>query len=149
VGRVSMLEPRSSGPFEVPTLEHDLVVLPQRIEGDVGIYRDETLMIKKELLAEDVDVDYLHDAEHRQWHGLKGQELLLQIAIGIASSGAVAALQSWLTRRWSGKRVQIKVVRKRRKSDGAIQLDWYEAEGDGESIAAALEAIRDDDVTRT
>jgi hypothetical protein len=135
------VEPDVGGPA---TLAHEVVILPEEIDdGAIGLYRDELLTLKKELVAQGVDADFLHDASHRSWLGLKG-EVAVSIVIGLATSGAVAAVQAWLTRRFGKQRVRIKVVRAWRKETSESRLEWYEAEGSGEEIAAAMEAIRDD-----
>lgn len=128
-------------------MTHEVVVLPELVEGGVGTYRDELVALKKELLAEGVDADYLHDQAHRTWRGLKG-DVVVQILLGLLTSGAVAAVQSWLTTRFRKSQVRIKVVRVRRSLDGGeSSAEWFEAEGNGEAVARALEAIRDDSHT--
>ncbi len=54
-------------------LPHDVVVLPEAIDDDTAVYRDELITFAKELRAEGVDAGYLHDAEHRTWSGRKGR----------------------------------------------------------------------------
>ena len=69
---------------------HDVVILPQSLNGERGICRDEQLMIKKQLSAMGVDADYAHDQDHRDWLGLRG-DVVAAITLGLLTSGGVAA----------------------------------------------------------
>ncbi len=82
--RQCLLLPAEPEPIDVICLTHDVVVLPEQVDGDLGIYRDELVALKKELLAEGVDVDYLHDQAHRTWRGLKG-DVVVTILLGPAA----------------------------------------------------------------
>lgn len=138
------LRPTDPDDVDVATFSHDAVILPQQTDGDLGIYRDEQVALKKELLAAGVDADFLHDPEHRTWLGLKG-DVVINLAIGLLTSGAVAAIQGWLTNTFGRSHVRLKVVRVRHSEEtGESRAEWYEAEGNGEDVARALEAIRHD-----
>jgi hypothetical protein len=117
-----------------------ILILPLLLEGDVGIYSQQALTLRKELASIGIDSDYLHDTAHRKWLGRHGP-VIAEIVIGLATSGAVAAFQSWLTQSLSGARVHVKAVRKV-EADGS-RLDWFEAEGSGTDVAQLLETFRE------
>lgn len=131
--------------FDVESLTHDATILPERVEGGLGIYRDDSVALAKEMRASDpaLDVGYLHSPDNRTWRGLKG-DVVGEIILALLTSGSVAALQSWLTARYSGGKVRIKIARVRRVGPDT-SVEWLEAEGSGRAVAKALEALRTDD----
>ena len=121
---------------------HDVVILPIRVQDDVGIYPDEVLTLKKQLRAQGVDADFLHDSDHRRWLGLKG-EVVATIILGFVTSGGVAAVQSMLTQRFAGRRLRLRAAR-RRNADGSV-VEWFEADGSGDDVARALDKFLQND----
>lgn len=77
----------------------DLVILPNAIEGGLGIYRSELAALAKHL-APTIEARYLYPAETRRWNELLGHtDLVLAIAIDVLASGMWHSLkllfQSW------------------------------------------------------
>ena len=56
--------------FEFP--QRDCVILPLEVQGEVGVYSEAELTLKKDLTEAGIDADYLHDPQHRRWLGLHG-----------------------------------------------------------------------------
>ena len=153
---------QQQGPFgaEVTTewiealdeLPHDVVVLPEAVDGDRGIYRDEFITFAKELRAEGVDAGYLHDADQRSWSGRKGEALLIPAIIAlsanVATGAATIAVSRWLERTFPEATVRLRVVHKR-SGGGRRETDAFTASGSGPEVAELLrafeEARRDDD----
>jgi hypothetical protein len=126
---------------EAVPLEHEVVFLPQEVEGDVGVYRDEQLTIVKELKAQGVDAAYLHDADHREWLSLKGADvvvpLVVQFGISFLASGAWEIFAGLLLARFRRSRLWVKMGRTVDKGSGA-ETEWFEATGDADSVTNAL-----------
>jgi hypothetical protein len=114
----------------------DIVVYPLAMEGDIGVYSESVLTLVKEWRVEGVDVQYLHDANHRTWLGLNGA-VIFTIVVGLFTSGAVATLQTLLTSKLQKVKVRLKAGR-RIGADGSSE-EWIEAEGTGSELAAVLE----------
>lgn len=131
------LEPTGPPESAPDHIEHDLVILPERIDGDIGIYRDELLTFVKALRAEGVDAAFLHDSEHREWLALMG-DVPTSMLIGVASSFiGSAAWYAFLKLTGAGpgsKKVRIKFGRY--NQDGA---EWFEGKGDADGVNRALE----------
>jgi len=125
-------------------LDHAVVILPQRMEGEEGVYRDEQLTLAKELRGEGVDADYAQDADHRLWHGLKGGDVLIQVTLGlgtsIVGSAVVGVVAAVLRRKFGGRRLHLKVGRI--SASGAVDAQWFEAEGDADDVLNALDRFQ-------
>lgn len=67
-----VLTPTDPPPYDVPPAAHEVVILPVRIEGEQGVYRDAVLILKKQLAERGIDAAYMHDADHQLWEGMKG-----------------------------------------------------------------------------
>ncbi|MHB8466747.1 MAG: hypothetical protein ACYDH6_19250 [Acidimicrobiales bacterium] len=117
------------------------MIYPERLVGDDGVYRDEVITLKKAMVVEGVDTEYLHETEHRKWEGFKGAGILVPLIISAGSSGAVAALQSWLTGRFGKDPVRLKLGRSR-APDGEV-AEWFEAEGTADEVASLLESFKE------
>lgn len=138
-----MLTPCDPPPYQVALVGHDIVLLPDRVEGENGIYSDAVLLLKKQLVEAGVDAAYLHDADHQLWEGKRGIGVLLSVVISFGSSAAVAAIQSWLTGTFTRDRVHLKVGR-HRQLDGTV-TGWFEAEGSGSEVAKLLDRFMESD----
>jgi hypothetical protein len=101
--------------------DHEVVVLPEALEGDVGVYRDELSSFAKEMRAAGLDAAYLHDQGHRTWSGRKGGPILVPILLAIGESSIPSALffflDQWLSDRFPSSRVSVRIVHKARGSD--------------------------------
>jgi hypothetical protein len=118
----------------------DVAVLPERIESDVGIYRDEVQTLVKALKLEGIRAAFVHDNDHREWRGAKG-EVLIPVIIGVATSfigtATWAGFVALLRRGFQGKKLSLTVGRFKRQEDG-VSAEWFEATGDGEMVVDAL-----------
>jgi hypothetical protein len=127
---------------EVPAA--DAVVLPRETEDEVGLYDDSVVTLVKELRQAGASAEFLHGPESRTWIGEKGVEpLALDLLIGIAGNAGWDALRAVLRHR-GNKRVEVKVARHVEKGDGSV-WEWFQADGEGEAVAAALEGWRAED----
>lgn len=127
---------------QIPILldEHDIVILPQMMDDDVGLYPHGTLVPFKELLQEGADIAYLHSKPHRQFlTELSVPTFVIDILIGLGTDTVVAVLQSWLVGRHDADNVRLRVVR--RKHTSGEELETIEVSGNGEAVARALAAL--------
>lgn len=119
----------------------DLLILPRELaeDGD-GLYDDSVLTLAKEFRSEGVTADYLHPPEERRWIGEKSAApLLVEFVIGVGGNAGWAALKALFRRRAAGK---TRVRLARAKSCGEkVEWEWFEAEGTGEEVARAVEAL--------
>lgn len=124
----------------------DAVILPERLDeaSVIGIYRDEVLSLKKDLVAVGLSADFLYPTDNRRWLGLHG-EVVVSIVVGLFTSGAVAALQVWIVQKFGQDKVRARVARVRKTEAGTSEVLWYEVEGSATGVAAALEPLRRDD----
>jgi hypothetical protein len=117
-----------------------VLIVPVRVQGEIGIYTDDQLMLKKALIAEGIGAEFMHDADHRQWVGFKGP-VIGEIIVGLATSGTVAALQAYFIRLGSKHRIRVRAAR-RIEQDGS-RLDWFEASGEASDVAEMFESFKD------
>lgn len=118
----------------------DVVIFPEFIDGDFGIYRSNLIPMKKELAEVGVRAEYAHPPDRRTWlREYSAEGLALNIALGLGTSGAVAILQTVLTRKQAG-RVKVKITTAR-KVRGRTSWDpeFVEFEGTAEEVAALVE----------
>jgi hypothetical protein len=119
----------------------DLLILPRKLDEDGdGLYDDSVLTLVKELRAEGITADYLHPPEERRWIGEKSAvALVVEFVIGVGGNAGWAALKALFRRREAGT---IRVRLARRTSRGEEdEWEWFEAEGTGEEVARAIEAL--------
>jgi hypothetical protein len=126
----------------VDALPHDVVLVPEAIKGDVGVYRDEHIAFAKTLRAEDIDAGFCHDAEHRTFSGRKGDPVVIPLVIGIAANVttgvATVAVKRYLDRCNPKASLRLTVVRRRR--DGvASSKDVFKATGPPAEVAQLYE----------
>lgn len=126
------------------SLPHDVVILPEAVDGDTGVYRDETLMFAKSLRAVGVDAGYLHDEPNRTWAGRLGEPILIPVVIalatGVVTSVIGTAVCGWLAKTFGAQDVAVRVVRV--SSDGARTL--FEARGPADHVADLLAQVQDE-----
>ena len=129
-------------PAELP---HDVVVLPLKIEGEVGTYPGHASQVAKDLRAGGIDAAFLHDSEHRQWRVLMGDlpmEIVIGIGTGIASAASWAALVAAFRQVFPpNSQVNARVFRQRRDADGTVRSAWLEYEGEVDGFLTALPQI--------
>jgi hypothetical protein len=120
----------------------DVVVLPrEEDETGRGVYDDSVVTVVKELRGAGVVADFRDAADSRVWAGEEGTAVIvLNVVLGVVSNAGWAALCWILRRNHPADRVRIRVARFR-KSGSTVAFDWYKADGPGEAVAAALEAI--------
>lgn len=127
-------------------LPHDVVVLPEALNDDTGIYRDEFMTFAKELRAEGLDAGYLHDVAHRTWSGRKGEALLVPVIIAlstnVATGAAMIAVSRWLERTFPKTSVRLRVIHKR-SGGGRREKDSFTATGTGPEVAELLRAFEE------
>jgi hypothetical protein len=135
-------------PYEVPPLpEATIVVLPEAIEGDVGIYPNAATMLVKELRAAGIPAEYLHDPDHRQWHVLMGDvptELIIGVVTGLMSTGIGASFAHFLGGGSRKRAATVHVVRQRRQANGDIESTTVDIEGTGPELQELLETALGD-----
>jgi hypothetical protein len=134
----------------VPESGVDLVIFPEFVEDGIGIYRASLVPLKKQLAREGVRAEYLHPPGRRTWlRELSAGAVVLNIAIGLGTGGAVAVVQHLVARRSPSSQVKVKItsarkVRGRRMWDA----EFVEFEGSADEVALQLErwtATRDDE----
>jgi hypothetical protein len=129
-------------PIDLPDeITVDLLILPRKLaeDGD-GLYDDSVLTLAKELRSEGVTADYLQPPEERRWIGEKSAvPLLVEFVIGVGGNAGWAALKALFGRRPADK---TRVRLARAKSCGEkVEWEWFEAEGTGEEVVRAIEAL--------
>lgn len=101
--------------------DHGVVILPEAVEGAVGIYRDDLVTLAKEMRSAGIDAAYAHDQEHRTWSGRMGAPVLVPILLAIGESTVPSAafffLEQWLTSRFPDTDVSVRVVHKSKSPD--------------------------------
>lgn len=70
----------------------DVTVLPERVEGESGIYRGEVQDLVEALRDSGLVVEYQHDPQHRLWRELFGES---QIAFSLAIAASVVGAAAW------------------------------------------------------
>lgn len=119
-------------------LPHEVVILPEALKADTGIYRDELINFAKTLRADGVDAGYYHGVEHRTWSGRKGDPLLIPIVIAlsanVATGAATIAVSRWLEQAFPKTSIRLRVIHKRR-ADGHSARDSFKASGTGPEVA--------------
>jgi hypothetical protein len=146
-------EPQSAGggplPYPLPELpEGTIVVLPQSIDGEVGIYPNATSTLVKELRAEGITAEYLHDADHRQWQIYMGEvplQLILSITTSVIGSGIWAAFAAGLGERFRSRQVTVHVVKQRKRANGERSTATVDLTGTGPELQKLLETALSDD----
>ncbi|MDE0805860.1 MAG: hypothetical protein OSA99_21360 [Acidimicrobiales bacterium] len=127
-------------------LPHDVVLLPEGLDGDTGIYRDECITFAKELRADGVDAGYLHDADRRTWSGRKGEALLvpaiIALSANVATGAATIAVSRWLERTFPDSSVRLRVIHKR-AGGGQREKDLFTATGSGPEVAELFQAFEE------
>jgi hypothetical protein len=123
-------------------LTAEAVVLPREIDDDgLALYDDSVLTFVKEFHETDATANFAHDSASRGWIGEKAvKELAINLIVGIASSGGWDALCYVFRHRYAKAPVRVKAGRFR-QTDDEVTWEWYEAEGTGADVAAALAAI--------
>lgn len=125
----------------VDMLPCEVVVLPEALSGEVGVYRDETITLAKALREAGVDAGYFHGTDNRTWSGRKGDPLLVPIVIALAANVvtgvAFLALSQWLDRTFPRTSVRVRVVRKA-SNGGKRTTDVFKAKGPGPDVAELL-----------
>jgi hypothetical protein len=135
-------------PIEAPaglampeTPSADAVVLPRETDGEIGLYDDSVVTLVKELREAGASAEFMHGAESRSFIGEKAVDVLVvSLVIGIASNAGWDALRAVLSRRGK-KPVEVKAARYEEEADGK-RWEWIEAKGEGEAVAAAIDAWR-------
>ena len=119
----------------------DALILPRRIDEDgVGLYDDSVLMVAKELREAGAQAEYQHAANSRRWIGEKGiPPVVLDLLIGIGGNAGWSALCA-ICRGRKNQGVRVRVARCK-QGEAETQWEWFEAEGPGEEVATAIEAL--------
>jgi len=118
-----------------------MVVLPHEVDQDgTGLYSDSALELVKELRSLEIQAQYQHPQDSRTWIGERGfAAIAFDWILGVASNAGWAAL--CLLLRHKGKAsVRIKLARCTQSASQTV-WEWLEVEGDGTSVANALERI--------
>jgi hypothetical protein len=124
-------------PAELPV---DILVFPRQISDGRGLYDDSVVTLVKELREAGATAAYQHDRESREWIGEKAvPAVALMIVVGIATNAGWEALRA-VFRRHKSDRVHVKAARCTQTSAGT-RWEWFEAEGTGDELATALEAL--------
>lgn len=123
-------------------LDHAVVVLPSRLNGDVGIYSGQTTGLVKQLRAAGVDAAFLHDSQHKQWDVRMGDvpiELVIAVVGGLLTNATWAAAQAVVQKFiGSSSEVHARVVRQRQDPDGAVENIWLAYSGPKDGFLTAL-----------
>jgi hypothetical protein len=134
-----------SGPPGTPLpekIDADIVVLPEEVEQDgVGLYSDSALDLVKELRLLDVTADYQHPQQSRTWIGERSfAAVAFEWIFGVSTNAGWAAICVLLRRNKGKAPGRVKIARCAESAD-EITWEWFEVEGDGNTIADALESI--------
>ena len=140
-GSVKVVDHASPPHVQGPrTFDGDLVILPQDLDGDRGIYSDQLTTTVKTLRAEGIDARWLHDADQRLWSGERSAIVdlwIIPFVVGIASSAGWTALTALMRRR--AGRVRLKIGY--RRDPAGSEERWIELEGDSADVAGELERL--------
>jgi hypothetical protein len=153
-----MDEPVAVRPVEPPGSSADLgdddelVVLPRDVTPEgIGQYDDSVITTVKELQAAGIQSRFQHDASHREWIGEEAfgaEAIALVVAIG--GAGAWDGLKYLLRHRDPKSKAKVKFGRRKvtertteRTTDRVTEMsdewEWFEAEGDADAVADALD----------
>lgn len=140
-GSVTIVESASPIPGRpTSTFDADLMVFPDRFEGDQGVYSDQLVTTVKALRVDGVNARWYHDSDHRLWSGERSALVTLVVIpfiVGIGSSAGWAGLARFLSRRGDGQ-VKLKIG----YSKGPLHEErWLELEGTSADVATTLEKI--------
>lgn len=131
----------------VPDPELDVVIFPEFVDGDVGVYRSDKLFLKKRLVERGIRADYAFPPERRTWLREKSAtQIAITLALGVGSSSFVAVAQYLLTNRDSDSQITVKMTRAR-KLRGRKMWDpeIVEITGTAEEVAKLVEELGEDD----
>jgi len=130
-------------PYAVPHLpDASVVILPESVQNDVGIYGNAASTLVKELRAASITSEYLHDADHRQWMIHMGDvptELIVGIATGVIGNGIWALFKRFLGDKFGSHPVNLHIVRQRRSANGELSTTIVDMSGTGVKLAELLE----------
>jgi hypothetical protein len=123
----------------------DLVIVSTEVTGQgVAVYPVDVLTLKKDLEAGGVRVEFEHPASQRGYKRLYSDttELVVSFAIGLGSSGAIAALRC-LAGLGGDRKVKITATRSA-ETTGMPADDKYEYEGPAKDAERTICTWRDD-----
>ena len=112
----------------------DVVLYPEAIERDRGVYSLDAAGFVDDLVAEGVTARPYHDLLHSDWSG-EHDPAVISLILGVASPAAWYAVTLVFGRR-SGGKVNVIVG-----FPGGDQTRWVRAEGDGPAVAQALDKV--------
>jgi hypothetical protein len=123
-------------------IDADIVVLPEEVKQDgVGLYSDSALDLIKELRLLDVTADYQHPQQSRTWIGERSfAAVAFAWIFGVSTNAGWTAICALLRRNRGKAPGRVKIARCTQSAD-EITWEWFEVEGDGNTIASALESI--------
>lgn len=122
----------------------DAIVLAREVNDGFGDYDSSVITVVKELREAGAVAAYEHDQKARRWIGENAVETIaLDLILNVMGSAAWAALCAVL-RRHRSEQVRVRWTRSRDPETG-IETQWFEAEGPGEDVATALEAMQTDE----
>ena len=130
------------GDLSQASIGQDLLVFARELNDGYGDYDDSVITIVKEFRLAGADASFEHGPERRRWIGENAVDpTVLELIVGIGSNAAWAALCALVSRRKSDHvRVQWG-----QWEEASGELQWFEAEGSGDAVAAAIEAARPTD----
>lgn len=123
-----------------------VIVLPDRVEHEVGIYPDYEVPLVKLLRVAQIEARFLHaEASTRTFESHYGAEILPEIAVGILSNAAWAAIAgpiwTFITSRTAEGPVVVKIVRVRRTKRGTTIKGVRVTAPSGAEASAAFKGI--------
>ncbi|MGW1059012.1 hypothetical protein [Micromonospora rubida] len=119
----------------------DIVFLPIRMDGPIGIYTEQAIDLMKDLKGQGVDASWSTAKESRGWYGERTgivELVVIPLVVGVASSAAWDALKK-VVRMRKNSTFKIKAYT-RTHADGSRDA-YIEVEGTGSDIASSLERL--------
>ena len=123
---------------------HDVIILPESMDGDIGVYRGEVTDIPKRLRVDGVDADFAHAEDNRHWRELFGPttaDIVVALTASFLASGGWDTFKStvlpYLDSPSRKMRLAIYVLRK----DGTSI--YARMKGHGQDVIEALSQLRE------
>jgi len=121
---------------------NDVVLLPINVDDEVGIYPQSSVFSAKDLRQAGIDAAFLDPSANRRFVLQQSADVLLTLAIGVASNAVWAGLSRYL-RTMGASRMRLRVFRFRSPDGGSLQ--GWEVEGESEAVLDALDRLLEED----
>ena len=124
-----------------PGFGKQVVVLPVRIDGDVGIYDNALVHLVKELRAEGLDADFFNASSERRWQELRGDvpiEIVIAAELSPVIIEVIRLVLGRILDRGESRDIEFMWLRERGHADGSVERDRVEIRGPRDDVLDTL-----------